>query len=224
MALEVALSECNIDENLIKERMALREKSYMACFSKKNPKDLSSNILWKYYADNNKGVVIKFDYTKFPYRCSGSHSSIALDDMKDISLPTLSEMTRDRDTEFRMFPMNYYKDKFIKNMNSNVVVLPVSQIDSYKPEFCSVEEEIRLIVFLREIKDVDTLRWEIGVNDIRRITAKEYNSDKRPTSLDYDILSIEGKDSAIEKIFCKDKSTYCKLQKIFKDENMYQLL
>lgn len=57
-------------------------------------------------------------------------------------------------------------------------------------------------------------------NDTRQITAKEYNSDNRPTYLYYDIISTEGDGSAVEEILCKDKETYNKLQRIFKNEKM----
>ncbi len=220
VALEVILSQFVKDKypdeegrELIRKYMEGRECSYMACFSKESPETYSfgNDILWKYYADNCKGVVIKFDFKKFPFN---QHPSYGNDINGNVR----------RNTEFRMFNMMYDQAEFLKRMEMSGVDLYVFFTDSYKPKFCSFEQEVRLIVFLNKITDLKTLKHTINKNDIRLITAKEFNSDNRPSYLYFDIISAEGTESAIEKIFCKDKGTYSKLQRIFKDNEMCQLL
>lgn len=218
MALEIALKKFinkypeNKDKESIQKYLEGREKSYMACFSKKCPDSINSDILWKYYADNNKGVAIEFDYEKFPYTEHGSRG-------------TQKNNIMQRDTEFRLFSMMYDEEKFIDAMkkfaDTNLYVIST---DSYKPQFCSTEEEIRLIVFLNEISDVNTLKWEIDQEDSRSITISEYNSDHRPAFLYYDIISKDGSSSAIKKVLCKNKETHCKLKGVFSDDKMCELL
>lgn len=125
MALEVALKKHVEKEGVIRKYMEEREKSYMVCFSKESPEVRSSNsdMLWKYYADNNKGVVIKFDYTKFPFMAHGSKASypdVDVNALEEIDIIN-SDLQGQRDTEFRMFSMMYEQEKFIKQMKGKVV-------------------------------------------------------------------------------------------------------
>jgi len=201
---------CNNDQDVINKNMNYREKSYMICFSKDKNENIAiqNDYLWKYYADNNQGVIIKFDYTKFPYKSHGSQS-----------------INGERISEFRILHMLYEEETFKNKIKEKEDYLDVLYLDSYKPNFCSLENEIRFIVFLKEPSDLGTtnLMHKVSNHDIRRITAQEY-SGNRPQYLLYDIISKEGNETAIEKVFCKDKETYNRLKQILNNNILIDLL
>jgi|GEM_PF-3783800 len=69
--------------DIISKLIDYREQSYMVCFSKfneNNEKEEVSNAeyLWKFYADNSQGVVIKFNHKCYPYKNHGSQGGSKL--------------------------------------------------------------------------------------------------------------------------------------------------
>ena len=226
MALEAVINSCSKeekenlceqlscgDDELIQKFIECREKSYMLCFTtdKNSNCGVNNDYLWKYYADHGKGVAIEFDYKTFPYKMHGLSKT----------RPNENSILQ-RDSRFRIFRMLYDEKRFKKRIREWAEMHDLFT-DSYKPNFCSFEEEIRFIVFLNEISDHRKLEHTDDYDDIRRITVQEYNTDNRPIYLYYDVVSENNK-SAIKKVFCRDKDTYKKLQKIFKDKGLYELL
>lgn len=200
---------CNDEDALIRKLILDREKSYMVCFSK----DVdfgNNNYLWKYYSDNNKGVVIEFDYEKFPFK---HHSTKG----------TVVDSQRKRNSEFRIFSVFYDEDKLREKLIKHADLHEL-WTDSYKPKVNSPEKEIRFIVFLDDVSDITSLTHPIDAKDIREITAEEYDSNYRPTYLYYDIISKNNDGSAIKKVFCRSETTYKILQRLLNNNILVELI
>lgn len=209
LKLRASLLERNslTEEEWLDRFIEYRMKSYMVCFSKFNEQNESEEIskaeyLWKFYADNSNGVVIKFNYECYPYRNHSSRGRVGQDS------------STVRSTEIRMDSVIYEDEerlkKFIDMVDGSFHPFVT---DIYKPKCCELENEIRMLVYLSNAQDLDTLK---GISE-----SSTSNSDL-PEYLYYDFRSMETSKtgSSIQKVFCRNKKTRDKLSEICEEDKI----
>jgi hypothetical protein len=180
-------------EDLINHIIDQRNKSYMICFSMFGNGNESDEIskasyMWKFYADNSKGVAIKFNYKCFPYMEHGSKGEI------DAIGNTI------RSSELRIDHAIYDENR-LKKFLDDFHDMHLFATDVYKPNFCELENEIRFLIYVHNKADL------YGLNGV---SVSEIDTSEFPKYLYYDFASLEtfNNGRGIEKIFCREQKTY----------------
>jgi len=181
----------NLIENVIKDR----ENSYMACFSETG----NNYYLWKYYANTEQGVVVEFVKDWFPQSQDTSFT------------------VGGRRTESRLIQMEYNKDVFCEWFVKNCAEPSLSPftIDSYKPECCRLENEIRLTFHCGQ-EDV-TKQKKIHV-DILDDNTKRFHLSYEPPVVEYNLEDTDAgniSSKVINKIICRKHETKRKVEQLF---------
>lgn len=190
-------------KELLDKLIEHRIRSYMVCFStfdQQNEKEEISKaeFLWKFYADNSRGVVIKFNYQCYPFRKHGSEGMVVLE----------SESGNEfrRSTEIRIDHVIYDDEIRLKKFIEMGEVLHPFATDVYKPKICAIEKEIRMLVYLYDKQDLYKLDG-ISESSANNLVSPEY--------LYYDFKSKETSEigKGIQKVFCRNEEIREKLLK-----------
>lgn len=191
---------CSQVKGLIDRIIEQREQSYIACFSALNEENEESEILeksylWRFYADHEKGVVIKFNYDYFPYENHGTKAEYT-------GYEGIQRLTEER------IGRVIYGERELKKCLGGPKDQHLFLTDIYKPKYCELENEIRFTIFLKNIKDLYKLD---------NISVTDHSNSERPEYLYYKLASQSGDSTSagIKKVFCKSKETYEKLCDIF---------
>lgn len=140
-------NRCDLVNFLIEDR----NKSYISCFSSFDENNEINAIndaryMWKFYANDVNGVVIKFNFKCFQYM---NHNTTEEQDV---------DGSFHRVTEIRMDKVIYDTDKLKKglsNCESSKMKMHTFATDVYKPKFCELEQEIRFLVYVADRAQLD---------------------------------------------------------------------
>ncbi len=183
---------CEEEADLINAIVAYRETTYVVCFSlfdgnREREGLLANSYMWKFYADNGDGVVIKFNYECFPYYESGTKGEYD------------GNSNFQRLSEARIRPVEYEESKIAVELNKFKKYHHLFT-DFYKPVCCQLEKEIRMLFYLHKREDL------YGFDGFSEAGGA---STERPSHLFYDFGAKERtlKEAAIQTVFCKSKET-----------------
>lgn len=170
-----------------------RGRTYVACFYRFDETNEIENIrnannMWVSYADDNNGVVIKFNPNAFPLRERGFTYSI----------DPYGNQER-LGGEIRIVPVIYSQEDLVKGLNvainSGNIIEHAFITDVYKPESYSEEREERFLVFVDSMEEL--------IHDDRRFLVKQPDQDDGVGYLHYKFASQD----YIQKVFCRTEDT-----------------
>jgi len=197
----------NDNTELINHFIEDRNKIYISCFSMFNEDNeiselINARYMWKFYAYDDNGVVIKFE---LPY----IESAIRRVSNGNGGFNRISQIGKS--------DAQYDAENLKKNLKRCVTLKAckwhIFATDVYKPEFCELEREIRLIVYVVDRCDLNGLQW---------VSESANNSHELPEYLYYDFGSQETNETApwIQKVFCRTNKTRDVLVNILGEERV----